>query len=139
MHEDDDVEPYPVRSLQAAMRESAAWGAQRLLAKGDLTDEGVEEQFEWFAAIAVAQGHANNKQADPVIASVAEKVEGIGLERGRAGRHPLTPHARRPGPSSVRGVAASYVLGWRHIASERRSELRSAATLGPALGQVRER
>lgn len=52
MQEPDDVEPYPSRCLKAAMRESAAWGAQRLLAKGDLTDHGEEEEFEWFAALA---------------------------------------------------------------------------------------
>jgi Icc protein len=49
--EDDDVEPYPARCLRAALAEAKAWGAQRVLAKGDLTDYGSEEEFEWFAAI----------------------------------------------------------------------------------------
>jgi 3',5'-cyclic-AMP phosphodiesterase len=32
-----DVEAYPVRSLRAAMEEAAAWGAELLVVKGDLT------------------------------------------------------------------------------------------------------
>lgn len=51
MREPDDVEPFPARCLRAAIREAEAWGAQRLIGKGDLTDEGVEEEFEWFAAV----------------------------------------------------------------------------------------
>ncbi len=31
-------EPYPARALQAAMEEAAAWGAQLIVAKGDLTN-----------------------------------------------------------------------------------------------------
>jgi predicted phosphodiesterase len=49
--EPDGVEPYPARCLRAALREAKAWGAQRIIAKGDLTDEGLEEEFEWFAAL----------------------------------------------------------------------------------------
>jgi len=51
MREDDDVEPYPARCLRAALAEAKLWGAQRVIGKGDLTDEGTEEEFEWFAAI----------------------------------------------------------------------------------------
>lgn len=54
--EPDDVEPYPARCLRAALTEAKAWGAQRVLAKGDLTDNGAEEEFEWFAAIARESG-----------------------------------------------------------------------------------
>jgi 3',5'-cyclic-AMP phosphodiesterase len=32
------IEPYPVRALRAAMAEAAAWGAELLVAKGDLSD-----------------------------------------------------------------------------------------------------
>lgn len=49
--ESDDVEPYPARCLRAALAEAKAWGAQRILAKGDLTDIGSVEEFEWFAAL----------------------------------------------------------------------------------------
>jgi 3',5'-cyclic-AMP phosphodiesterase len=35
---DRTVEPYPVRALHAAMDEAAAWGAQRLVVKGDLSN-----------------------------------------------------------------------------------------------------
>ncbi|HVV36365.1 MAG TPA: metallophosphoesterase [Acidimicrobiales bacterium] len=49
--EPDDLEPYPARCLRAALTEAKAWGAQRILGKGDLTDAGSEEEFEWFAAV----------------------------------------------------------------------------------------
>jgi 3',5'-cyclic-AMP phosphodiesterase len=35
------VEPYPVRSLRGAIAEAAAWGAELLVVKGDLTREAV--------------------------------------------------------------------------------------------------
>jgi predicted phosphodiesterase len=54
--ESDDVEPYPARCLRAALAEAKAWGAQRVLAKGDLTDHSHEEEFEWFAALARDSG-----------------------------------------------------------------------------------
>jgi predicted phosphodiesterase len=54
--ESDDVEPYPARCLRAALAEAKAWGAQRVLAKGDLTDWGSEEEFEWFAALVADSG-----------------------------------------------------------------------------------
>ncbi|HXW81581.1 MAG TPA: metallophosphoesterase, partial [Acidimicrobiales bacterium] len=34
----EPLEPYPVRALRAAIDEAAAWGAQLLVAKGDLSD-----------------------------------------------------------------------------------------------------
>ncbi len=46
MREPDDVEPYPARCLRAAVAEAEAWGAQRIVAKGDLTDDGPEEEFD---------------------------------------------------------------------------------------------
>ena len=38
------VEPYPVRSLRGAMDEAAAWGAELLVVKGDLTREAVPSE-----------------------------------------------------------------------------------------------
>ena len=47
MHEPDDVAvPYPVRCLRAAVHEAVEWGAQRIIAKGDLTDEGQPNEFD---------------------------------------------------------------------------------------------
>ena len=37
--------------MRAALAEAKAWGAQRVLGKGDLTDHGNVEEFEWFAAL----------------------------------------------------------------------------------------
>ncbi len=58
--EPDDVEPYPARCLRAALAEAEAWGAQRVLVKGDLTDEGLEEEFEWFAVLLRESGLTAN-------------------------------------------------------------------------------
>ena len=56
MHEPDDVAtPYAIRCLRAAVHEAVAWGAQRIIAKGDLTDEGAPEEFLTFADV-VAEG-----------------------------------------------------------------------------------
>ena len=38
------VEPYPVRSLRGAIAEAAAWGAELLVVKGDLTREAVPSE-----------------------------------------------------------------------------------------------
>ncbi len=51
LRETDDVEPYPARCFTAAIAEAKAWGAQRLIVKGDLTDQGTEDEFEWFASL----------------------------------------------------------------------------------------
>lgn len=42
-------EAHPARCTRAALRDARAWGAQRLVAKGDLTDHG--RQAEWDAFI----------------------------------------------------------------------------------------
>jgi hypothetical protein len=36
---------------------------------------------------AIAQGHSHHQQADRVITGIAEKIEGVGLQRGRPGRN----------------------------------------------------
>lgn len=54
--EPDDVEPYPARCLRAALAEAKAWGAERVLGKGDLTDRGSEEECDWFAQLARESG-----------------------------------------------------------------------------------
>jgi len=56
MTEPDDVEPYPTRCLRAAVDEAVAWGAQRIIAKGDLTDMGQADEFSEFADIVLAAG-----------------------------------------------------------------------------------
>jgi 3',5'-cyclic-AMP phosphodiesterase len=58
--EPDDVEPYPVRCLRAALAEAKEWGAERILAKGDLTDHGYEEEFEWFSLLMHEAGMVSN-------------------------------------------------------------------------------
>jgi predicted phosphodiesterase len=80
--EPDDVEPYPARCLRAALAEAKAWGAQRIVAKGDLTDRGSEAEFEWFASIMrdadvtsnIILGNHDIRTPD---------VDGVALLRGR--------------------------------------------------------
>ncbi len=44
-------EPYTVRAAKAAVDEIEAWGAQLLVAKGDLTDSGRQADWDQFAAV----------------------------------------------------------------------------------------
>jgi predicted phosphodiesterase len=48
------VERYPVRCLRAALDEATAWGAQAVLAKGDLTWSG--RQFQWESVAELLAG-----------------------------------------------------------------------------------
>jgi Icc protein len=50
------AEPYPSRCLRAAVAEAVAWGAQRIIAKGDLTDRGKPGEFAKFAEIVQLAG-----------------------------------------------------------------------------------
>jgi len=49
IRETDAVVPYPVRCLRAALDEARAWGAQRVVVKGDLTDLGRPKEFATVA------------------------------------------------------------------------------------------
>ena len=40
----DELDPYPVRSARAALEEAQAWGAETIIAKGDLTREAEEDE-----------------------------------------------------------------------------------------------
>lgn len=44
-------EAHPVRCAEAALDEAVAWGAQRIVAKGDLTDTGHPNQWRRYAQI----------------------------------------------------------------------------------------
>lgn len=45
------AEPHPVRCTRAALREAQAWGAQRIVAKGDITDKGQRKEWELFGGL----------------------------------------------------------------------------------------
>ncbi len=49
-----------MRCLRAALTEAKEWGAQRVLCKGDLTDNGYEDEFEWFALLMNESGLPSN-------------------------------------------------------------------------------
>jgi hypothetical protein len=67
---------------------------------------------------AVAQGHPDHEQADGVVGGVPEEIEGVSLERGRAGRearaefdqeHGRVDREHGPQDAPVRPVAALRV------------------------------
>jgi len=45
------VQPHPVRCAEAAMQEAAAWGADRLVVKGDITNYGKPDEWRSYAAL----------------------------------------------------------------------------------------
>jgi predicted phosphodiesterase len=57
-HPDDHADgvPPPERCLQAAVTELTAWGAQLIVAKGDITDHGSVEEWETAAKLLSAPG-----------------------------------------------------------------------------------
>ena len=73
MREPDDTEPYPARCLRAALAEAKAWGAAQVLAKGDLTDCGSEEEFEWFAALV----HESGMPMNAILGNHDIRTEGV--------------------------------------------------------------
>jgi hypothetical protein len=48
----DHPVPHPVRCARAALGEAVAWGAQRIVAKGDLTDGGRPAEWRQYAQLA---------------------------------------------------------------------------------------
>ena len=46
---DEDAVPHTLRCGRAAVNEAAAWGAELLLVKGDLTDTGIREEWDLAA------------------------------------------------------------------------------------------
>lgn len=57
-HPDDDADgsPPPERCLEAAVGELTAWGAQLIVAKGDITDHGSVEEWETAAKLLAGPG-----------------------------------------------------------------------------------
>lgn len=45
------LEPHPVRCADAALREAVAWGAERIVAKGDLTDAARPAEWRRYAQL----------------------------------------------------------------------------------------
>jgi 3',5'-cyclic AMP phosphodiesterase CpdA len=56
VHDPVGGEPPAERCLRAAVTESVAWGARLLVAKGDITQHGLEEEADPAAALLVAGG-----------------------------------------------------------------------------------
>ncbi|MBW3575023.1 MAG: metallophosphoesterase family protein [Actinobacteria bacterium] len=134
-HPGDGGEPPPQRCLRAAVSEAAAWGAELLLAKGDITDHGSPD--EWATAAEVLSGPGL-----PVEAILGNHDVCRGASDGRAilaaagiELHAPRPHARDlPG---VRLVTADTTVAERNrgtIAASTTEVARLVADAdGPAL------
>ena len=85
------VEPYSTRALRAALGEIAAWGAQLLVVKGDLTESGQAEQWLRFGQLVEASG------LDAMV--VPGNHDGIERTRPRPGRRWLPNAGQADGPA----------------------------------------
>jgi predicted phosphodiesterase len=125
--EGDDVEPYPARCLRAALAEAREWGAQRVLAKGDLTDWGLEEEFEWFAHLARESGvEVNAILGNHDIRD--EEVDGAAILRARG--IDVSTTARAIDVAGLRIVMLPSILDYhrgRWLAEDQAETLRLAA------------
>jgi 3',5'-cyclic AMP phosphodiesterase CpdA len=107
--EADDVEPYPARCLRAALTEAKAWGAQRIIAKGDLTDWGSEEEFEWFAAIVRGAG----VEMTAILGNHDIRTENVRGDEILARRGiDISPAARALDVPGLRIITLPSVVGW---------------------------
>jgi Icc protein len=115
-HPDDGGEPPPQRCLRAAVAELAAWGAQLLVAKGDLTDHG--RVAEWRMAAELLAGAGVPVEAVPGNHDVCEgSVDGAGILAGAGIRLHSGGAAARELPG------ARLVLGDSTIPGEDRGTL----------------
>jgi predicted phosphodiesterase len=81
------LEPYPARTLRAALGEAGSWGAERIIAKGDLTQHSKPQEAEAVAQILASAGvpvHAvlgNHDVRGPVDVARALRNRGVTASR----------------------------------------------------------
>ena len=51
---EDHADPHPLRCAEAAWQEAASWGAERIIAKGDLTNLGAPHEWRQYAGLVAA-------------------------------------------------------------------------------------
>ena len=97
----DGMEPYTVRCTTAAINEAEKWGAQTLVAKGDLTQDGEEAEFRTAldvlarAQVPVAVAFGNHDVRGPVpVAIAAEWFGATGITAAVGTLHIDIPGAR---------------------------------------------
>lgn len=101
----EPAEPHPVRCTRRALTEAAAWGAQLLVVKGDVTNDGRREEWE-LAGDVLAEAHATvvalpgNHDARPVDRSVGPIKRAIWYLRGGI-VHVLVGHVPEGEPIAV--------------------------------------
>ncbi len=83
---DHGLEPYPMRCARAAIREAVAWGAELIVIKGDITNEGLSHEWEMFdellgeipvSVVAVPGNHDNRGNPDSLDALEILKTRGL--------------------------------------------------------------
>ena len=97
----DGMEPYAVRCTAAAIGEAESWGAQALVAKGDLTQDGEEAEFRTAldvlarAQVPVAVAFGNHDVRGPVpVATAGELLGSIGITAAIGTHHVDIPGVR---------------------------------------------
>lgn len=119
----DGAEPPPLRCARAAVAEALAWGAQRLVVKGDLTHSGQQE--EWDAG------------AD-LLASVPVPVDVIPGNHDTSAWRTVEPAdaAARRGLSLVDGVRAFDLPGVRLVLADTTVPGRSHGRVDAVAGAI---
>jgi 3',5'-cyclic AMP phosphodiesterase CpdA len=122
------MEPYTVRCAAAAIEEALGWGAQALVAKGDLTQDGEDDEFRTAldvlgrADVPVTVAFGNHDVRGPLsVAAAAELFESAGITAALDTRtvdlpgtrlilsHTPLPdrHGGRMSPADIRDVVAA--------------------------------
>jgi Icc protein len=95
------LDPYPVRCAVAAIDEAEKWGAQMIVAKGDLTQNGKAAEFRTAvdvlrrASVPVAVAFGNHDVRGPVsVANAVQVMEASGITAAVSTRSVDIPGAR---------------------------------------------
>ena len=142
---DKTTEPYPVRALRAAIDEATAWGAQRLVVKGDLSNWTTPAEVRDVGTIlaaspipveAVLGNHDNQFGVD---ARAVLEAQGVLVSWRPTRRRPARSTARagqygqrEPAPSSGRAACQGQPMGSSAGRRGPRSLGRAPPPSGPA-------
>lgn len=125
----DAVDLHPVRCTRAAVAEARAWGAGRLVVKGDLTHDGRPFQWDWIG---------------PVLAGAGMPVHVVAGNHDRSPRRKVEPSEalRSYGLTNAEPVEVVDLLGLRLLLADTCRTERHGGTLTqarePVLAALRE-
>ena len=122
----DHIDPHPVRCAEAALDEAVAWGAQHIVAKGDLTNTGRPGEWRRYAELI---------QALPVPVDGLPGNHDQGPQPARAELTP-TQAAQAFGLSVALPLTVRDLPGLRLILVDTTRTGRHSGTLAPVLDDV---